>query len=222
MFGKKDLGRVLRANLQEAILAGNLDTIRAITRTNFFTTLNSGNFLRFATANPQVAPEVIETLLEEGCQINSSDQNGMTALMFACTNNNQPAAQVLLDRGADVTYQNNRGRTALMMCFYPELPNPALIRTMLTQANGANILVLPSTEEAGTSAFERACILALQHPTYTDIVNEMAASAARDGQGTQPVRMMYSYRQNFGEILSIQGVQDLLSTETLGIVHDSH
>ena len=87
--------------------------------------------MRFATANPQVAPEVIETLLEEGCQINSSDQNGMTALMFACTNNNQPAAQVLLGRGADVTYQNNRGRTALMMCFYPELPNPALIRTIL-------------------------------------------------------------------------------------------
>ncbi len=171
----------LRGNLQEAILAGNLDTIRAIARTNFFTTLNSGSFLRFAAANPQVAPEVIETLLEEGCQINSCDQNGMTALMFACTNNNQPAAQVLLGRGADVTYQNNRRRTALMMCFYPELPNPDLIRTMLTQANGANILVLPSTEEPGTSAFERACHLALSNPAYTDIVNEMAVSAARDG-----------------------------------------
>ncbi len=30
---------------------------------------------------------------------------------------------------------------------------------------------------------------------------------------------MTSYRRNFGEILSIQGVQELLSTETLSIVH---
>jgi ankyrin repeat protein len=51
--------------------------------------------------------------LESGVSINARDRIGTSALMYAVQRGNPEVIQLLLDRGADLDFQNSYGFTAL-------------------------------------------------------------------------------------------------------------
>jgi ankyrin repeat protein len=56
----------------------------------------------------------IKEFLEAGVNVNVKDQNGTTALMYACIYDNPEIMKFLLENGADVNVQDPPGRTALI------------------------------------------------------------------------------------------------------------
>ncbi|MCF7837113.1 MAG: ankyrin repeat domain-containing protein [Candidatus Marinimicrobia bacterium] len=65
-----------------------------------------------ATRNPN--SQIIDTLIAAGAQVNATDVSGVTALMFACEENNLDVINALIAAGADVNAADGKGRTVLM------------------------------------------------------------------------------------------------------------
>jgi ankyrin repeat protein len=60
-------------------------------------------------------PEVVKFLIEAGAGVNVKDENGKTALMYACEANTEvEVVRVLIRKHADVNAKTNTGKTALM------------------------------------------------------------------------------------------------------------
>jgi uncharacterized protein len=55
----------------------------------------------------------VQTLTEQGADVNTKDENGRTALMYAVEQNRTEAAQALLTKGADVNAKDKFGMTSL-------------------------------------------------------------------------------------------------------------
>ena len=55
----------------------------------------------------------VMSLIEIGVDIHSRDNNGYTALHYACIYGHTAVASLLLERGADIHSRDDRGRTAL-------------------------------------------------------------------------------------------------------------
>ena len=47
-------------------------------------------------------------------KVNSTDEEGNTALMYASYNGNREIVELLIENGADIDHENNDGNTALM------------------------------------------------------------------------------------------------------------
>jgi hypothetical protein len=59
-------------------------------------------------------PEVVDTLLDHGAEINQQlECNGRTALIIAASNGKSNVVRLLLERGADVTICDHAGKTAI-------------------------------------------------------------------------------------------------------------
>jgi ankyrin repeat protein len=56
--------------------------------------------------------DVLEALLDEGIDVNTKDNNGMTPLMWAAYKCHLTAVELLLENDADVNAKNNDGKTA--------------------------------------------------------------------------------------------------------------
>ena len=60
-------------------------------------------------------PEVVQFLIESGAGVNVKDENGKSALMYACEENKDvEVVRVLIRKHADVNAKTNTGKTALM------------------------------------------------------------------------------------------------------------
>jgi hypothetical protein len=90
-----------------------------------------------------------EALLQAGCDVNATDNNGRTPLMYAARYRRQTAVQLLLERGAKVNARDKVGMTALDMA--KQFDNQEIIK--LLQRAGA----LPgATKKPGSSPVKPA------------------------------------------------------------------
>jgi ankyrin repeat protein len=55
----------------------------------------------------------VQALLNRGANVNATDHEGKTALMWAAQNGRQDVVPVLLEKGADVNAKDKKGKTAL-------------------------------------------------------------------------------------------------------------
>lgn len=62
--------------------------------------------------NPDDVLELMDYLIEKGCDINRRDIDGNTAVFFAA--GEKERLQMLINKGADINYLNDKGETALM------------------------------------------------------------------------------------------------------------
>ena len=70
------------------------------------------------------ADHILDDLLNEGIDVDTKDQDGMTALMWATYNCNLNTVEFLLDKGAAVNVKSESGHTALKLSeesLYPEI-----------------------------------------------------------------------------------------------------
>jgi len=79
------------------------------------------------------SPSQLVAMLEPDQDLNQKDAYGQTPLMYASSNNNAEAVQILINMGADANLQTDDGWTALM---YAARDNPENIKTLLI--NGAD------------------------------------------------------------------------------------
>ena len=56
----------------------------------------------------------VEALLQWSNNVNATDENGKTALMYAAENGHSKTVKALLENGADLTMKSKNGKTALM------------------------------------------------------------------------------------------------------------
>ena len=57
----------------------------------------------------------VQTLLNNGADVNATDEHGGTALMYAAVNGHTATVQALIDAGADVNKLHNFGKSALIL-----------------------------------------------------------------------------------------------------------
>jgi len=80
--------------------------------------------------NPDDVLELMNYLIQKGCDVNKLDIGGNTAVFFAAEK--EERLQLLIDNGADLNYQNNKGETALM-----QAAKQSLIKTETLLKTGA-------------------------------------------------------------------------------------
>jgi hypothetical protein len=92
--------------------------------------------LILATSNGN--KEIVQTLLDNGANVNAKNNSGMTALMDACasTTGMKEIVRALLDKGADVNAKDNGGQTALM--FASSTGNKEIVRALLDKGADVN------------------------------------------------------------------------------------
>ncbi|MEW6140156.1 MAG: ankyrin repeat domain-containing protein [Thermodesulfobacteriota bacterium] len=113
----------------------------------------SGNtaLLEAVSADPS-QDRLVEILLKHGAQVNVASKNGMTALMKASVMGRVKAAEMLLDKGADVNARfPKNGRTAL--CMASEVGSVAVAKLLLER--GADID--SADDEFGATPLMIAC-----------------------------------------------------------------
>ncbi len=70
-------------------------------------------------ASREGLPDLVQCLVENGVDVNATDQDGNTALMAASDKGNLDIVSMLLRKGADVRARNKQGQTALTVVFRP-------------------------------------------------------------------------------------------------------
>ncbi len=63
--------------------------------------------------NHSTAKELLPMLIKRGVDVNRTDNNGMTALMYAADHSNKDTIKVLIQAGADINQTDNEGNAAL-------------------------------------------------------------------------------------------------------------
>ena len=59
--------------------------------------------------------DIVQTLLDNGADVNAEDKDNSTALMWAAFKGHEEAVKALLDNGADMNVRNKDGKTALVL-----------------------------------------------------------------------------------------------------------
>lgn len=131
--------------------------------------------------------EVIETLLENGADVNAKDHDGKTALHFLAYQSNLKVVQLVLKHGADVNARDNTGRIPLSEAI--SFDNYEIVRLLVS--NNSNVNNVNNTSSRMT-ILQGACrkkdmkIIKL-------LVKNGAKVDARDRRGYTPLSMVLQY-----------------------------
>jgi ankyrin repeat protein len=86
-------------------------------------------------------PQMIQTLMTAGADINAKDIDGWTALMFSITSpevSNNDVVEEIIKSGANIDMKNEEGKTALILA--AEIGSfPEIVETLLKRGANAKI-----------------------------------------------------------------------------------
>ena len=111
--------------------------------------------------------EEVKQYLAKGEDINATDRNGFTPLIYAAYYGHFPMARFLCDKGADVNRKNNEGQTALLYAVYYN--HLDIVKTLLDHNADVNIV-----NNYGYNAFEYA-----KKYQYQEILTILKAHGAK-------------------------------------------
>lgn len=110
--------------------------------------------------------ETVQSLLEQGADVHTSNASGVTPLIAAAYQNHIDVAQVLIDAGADVNVQDNTQQSAYLI----STSDGFLELLQLTLANGADVHSLDSYNGTGLiRAADRGHVEIITELLKTDI-----------------------------------------------------
>lgn len=95
--------------------------------------------------------ETVRQAIAAGLDVDSSDDQGRTALLFACFNGHTTVAKLLLEKGAELKHRDALGRTALM--FAATGANPEVVEFLLDSGAEVNAA---DTDEGFTALMHAA------------------------------------------------------------------
>lgn len=116
--------------LHIAAFGGQIDEVRRLLEAGADVnarTRSQGTPLHWALAGDQVNPDILSVLVEHGADVNAQNNMGNTPLHFASFTGNVPAAQRLLDLGADLALTDIMNQTPIdrakgkVIAFFDEL-----------------------------------------------------------------------------------------------------
>lgn len=132
----------------------------------------------------------VRSLLNASADVNATDAEGHTALMFAAFNGHTGIISSLLDAGADVARKYFMGRTALL--YAATGPFPETVELLLEKGSEANVAdqnehFTPLMHAAAEGNLEVVKLLveAGADPGLTDVDGDNAESFARQGGHTE-------------------------------------
>lgn len=121
--------------LQQAVRSGNPEMVKFIVDRG----VNGGiwNEMMFPAIEDNY-PEVVKLLLDSGADLETTDDNGNTPLIWAATHGHVDSIRVLLDRGADHTARNNSDKTPLSIA--TQKGHSIVARQLLMHGADANVV----------------------------------------------------------------------------------
>ncbi|XP_063923595.1 uncharacterized protein LOC135137792 isoform X2 [Zophobas morio] len=142
--------------LQLACLKGVYEN--AITLLDFDASINrmdkeGNNALHYASKSQQNNHDIIELLSEEGIDINVQNQNGTTALQFACRKAVYENAEMLLYFGASINSTDKDNNNALHYASRSNQVNQDVIKILTEKGVDVN-----AQNKNGTTALQFACL----------------------------------------------------------------
>lgn len=136
--------------------------------------------------------------LSEGVNIDSRDEDGRTALMYAAFNGYTELMEKLIQRGASVNLYDNFGRTALM--FASSGPFPSAVKLLLTNQADPNIAdkdehftALMYAAAEGQTDIARLLITFKADPVLKDIDGDNALTFAKNNGHTDVVDLLQPF-----------------------------
>lgn len=171
--------------------SGNVQNLQEQNETSQYT----AQHLRDACLKGQV--NEVNKMIEQGIDVNASDEGGRTPLMLASFNGHSEVARILLDKGARVGDQNAEGRTPLI--FAASGPFPETVELLLEQGADPNT----ADEVDGWTALmfaaaegnEEVVQILLAHdadPSISDKDGESALDFAENNGHTEIVQLLES------------------------------
>ncbi len=118
-------GLVGITSLMNATISNDLQSVQFFAKNGGSQVVNQKNIggataLHIASRNN--SPEIIKALIENGANVNLTDNEGWTPLMRATISNSPDSVGILLDAGADASKMNSIGETAIVHAASSECP----------------------------------------------------------------------------------------------------
>ncbi|GAB1154943.1 ankyrin repeat domain-containing protein [Paenibacillus illinoisensis] len=112
--------------------------------------------------------ERIETLLQEGADINAQDDSGRTAAMIATYNNDLATAQLLIEAGADVNIQDDMKN------------NPFLYAGAEGYLDILKLTIEAGADPAMTNRYGGTALIPAAEHGYVDVIQELLTQTSVD------------------------------------------
>ena len=137
----------------------------------------------------------VSEMVQQGSDVNQTDQDGRTALMYAAFNGHAEVAKILLAHKTDVNLRDPEGRTALM--FASSGPFPETVKLLLDHQADPNIVDFQEhftalMYAAAEGQLENVKILlgSKADPSLKDIDGDNALTFARNNGHLEVARLL--------------------------------
>ncbi len=135
-------------------------------------------------------PEVIETLIDKGANVNAKNKDGSTALTKAAFNPNPEVIKTLIDEGADINAKNKDGYTALMqVALFNQ--NPELIKILINAGADVN-----AKNKYGYTALIQAALFNQNPEVIKILINAGTDVNAKSKSGSTALMFAASSQKN--------------------------
>lgn len=150
----------------------------------------------------------VQLLLQQGADVNTTDDRGNSLLMLSITMEYQDIFELLLSKGADTTITDAGGRSPLLLALFMDKID--FVKYFLAKGYIKGINMKDTTGKSP--------LMIAVAKGYTDIVNQLIELGANvkdaDNEGVTP--LMYAVKLNYSEIAEM-----LLKRESTSTVNES-